>query len=87
MRATPAYSRHVTELRTVRVAAVQATPVILDAPASVRKAVDLIGEAAADGAELIVLPETFVPLYPSGDWDSTNSGSVSGPTPSRSLGR
>jgi nitrilase len=57
-----------TELRTVRVAAVQATPAILDAPASVGKAVDLIGEAAAEGAELVVLPETFVPLYPSGAW-------------------
>jgi nitrilase len=58
----------VTEFRTVRVAAVQATPVILDAPATVEKAVDLIGRAAADGAELVVLPETFVPLYPSGGW-------------------
>jgi nitrilase len=57
-----------TELRTVRVAAVQATPVILDGLASVRKAVDLIGEAAAEGAELVVLPEAFVPLYPSGIW-------------------
>jgi nitrilase len=57
-----------TELRTVRVAAVQATPVILDGPASVRKAVDLIGRAAAEGAELVVLPEAFVPLYPSGIW-------------------
>jgi predicted amidohydrolase len=57
-----------TELRTVRVAAVQATPVILDGTASVRKAVDLIGEAAAEGAELVVLPEAFVPLYPSGIW-------------------
>ncbi|MEA2469330.1 MAG: hypothetical protein QOE38_328, partial [Thermoleophilaceae bacterium] len=34
------------ELATVRVAAVQATPVILDAEASVRKAVRLIGEAS-----------------------------------------
>jgi nitrilase len=58
----------VAEFRTVRVAAVQATPVILDAEASVKKATDLIAEAAADGAELIVLPETFVPLYPSGGW-------------------
>jgi nitrilase len=57
-----------TEFRTVRVAAVQATPVILDAPATVGKAVDLIAEAAADGAELVVLPETFVPLYPSHIW-------------------
>ena len=54
--------------RTVRVAAVQATPVILDGPASIAKAVGLIGDAAAQGAELIVLPETFVPLYPSNAW-------------------
>jgi nitrilase len=57
-----------TEFRTVRVAAVQATPVILDASASVEKATGLIAEAAGDGAELVVLPETFVPLYPSGAW-------------------
>jgi nitrilase len=63
-----AYARCMTELRKVRVAAVQATPVILDAPATVEKAVRLIGEAARDGAELVVLPETFVPLYPSGGW-------------------
>jgi nitrilase len=53
---------------TVRVAAIQATPVIMDAEASVEKAVGLIAEAAADGAQLAVLPETFVPLYPSGAW-------------------
>ena len=63
-----AYARSMTELRKVRVAAVQATPVILDAPATVEKAVRLIGEAAGEGAELVVLPETFVPLYPSGGW-------------------
>ena len=56
------------ELRTVRVAAIQATPVILDAAASVAKAARLIEEAAAGGAELAVLPETFVPLYPSNRW-------------------
>jgi nitrilase len=58
----------VTELRTVHVAGVQATPVILDAPGTVEKAVRLIGEAASEGAELVVLPEAFVPLYPSGAW-------------------
>jgi nitrilase len=52
----------------VRVAAAQATPVILDAEASVEKAIGLIAEASADGAELVVLPETFVPLYPSVSW-------------------
>jgi nitrilase len=56
------------ELRTVRVAAVQATPVILDAEATVHKAVALLREAAGRGAELAVLPETFVPLYPSNRW-------------------
>ena len=53
---------------TVRVAAVQATPVILDGKASVEKAVRLIGEAAGEGARLTVLPETFVPVYPSNAW-------------------
>jgi nitrilase len=57
-----------TELRSVRVAAIQATPVILDGGASVAKAAELIAEAARDGAELAVLPETFVPLYPSNRW-------------------
>ena len=58
----------VPELRNVRVAAIQATPVILDAEASVSKAVRLLEEAAGGGAELAVLPETFVPLYPSNRW-------------------
>src|SRR3954452_14565546 len=57
-----------TEFPTVRVAAVQATPVILDAAASVEKAVRLLEEAAGQGARLAVLPETFVPLYPSNAW-------------------
>jgi len=57
-----------TEFPTVRIAAVQATPVILDAEASVAKAVTLIGQAADDGAQLVVLPETFVPLFPSNAW-------------------
>jgi nitrilase len=58
----------VTELRTVRIAAAQATPAILDAEASVAKAVELIERAAAEGAQLVVLPEAFVPLYPSQSW-------------------
>ena len=57
-----------TELRTIRVAALQATPVILDAEGCVDKAVRLLGEAAAAGAELAVLPETFVSVYPSNAW-------------------
>jgi nitrilase len=57
-----------TRFDTVRVAAVQATPVILDAEATVDKAVAALEKAAADGADLVVLPECFVSLYPSGGW-------------------
>jgi nitrilase len=57
-----------TGFETVRVAAIQATPVILDAEATVNKAVGLIADAADAGARLAVLPETFVPLYPSNAW-------------------
>jgi nitrilase len=57
-----------TVLRSVRVSAIQATPVVLDAVATVEKAVRLLEQAADDGVELAVLPETFVPLYPSGRW-------------------
>src|SRR3954468_19472942 len=53
---------------TVRVAAIQATTVILDADATVAKAIDLLNKAADDGIQLAVLPETFVSLYPSGSW-------------------
>src|SRR3954451_13096852 len=54
--------------QTVRVAAIQATPVILDAEATVDKAIGLLNDAADDGVQLAVLPETFVSLYPSGSW-------------------
>src|SRR4051812_10787874 len=57
-----------TVLRNVRVAAVQAAPVLLDLDASLDKAVELIGQAAADGAELVVFPECFLALYPSRAW-------------------
>jgi nitrilase len=53
---------------TVRVAAIQATPVILDAEATVDKAIGLLNAAADDGVQLAVLPESFVSLYPSGSW-------------------
>ena len=55
---------------TVRVAAIQATPVVLDAEASVAKACELLGKAAAEGARLAVLPEVFVSLYQSNAWAS-----------------
>jgi nitrilase len=57
-----------TAFPTVRVAAVQATPVILDAEGCVDKAQRLLHEAADRGVELAVLPECFIPLYPSNSW-------------------
>ena len=64
----------VTEFPTVRVAAIQATPAILDAEGCVRKAAALLGEAADRGAQLAVLPECFIPLYPSNAWARGSAG-------------
>jgi nitrilase len=55
-------------LPTVRVAAVQAMPVVLDLEASLEKALGLLAEAAGHGAQLVVFPETFLSLYPSYAW-------------------
>src|SRR5262245_29525301 len=66
-----------TSMDKVTAAAVQATPVFLQRDATVDKAVRLIRDAAANGAGLIVFPETFVPTYPdwvwrAGVWDDTS---------------
>jgi nitrilase len=58
----------VVSFQTVRVAAVQATPVILDADATIDKTIGLLDEAADGGAHLVVFPECFVSAYPSGSW-------------------
>lgn len=61
--------------KTVRVAAVQAEPVWLDLAAGIDKAVGLIGQAAAGGAQLVGFGETFVPGYPWWIWlDSPAAG-------------
>jgi hypothetical protein len=59
---------------TIRVAAIQATPVILNADGCVDKAVRLLHKAADRGAQLVVLPECFIPLYPSNAWARGASG-------------
>ena len=51
---------------TCRVALVQAEPVMFDKAAGVEKALRYIREAAANGAELIIFPELFIPGYPIG---------------------
>ena len=54
--------------RTVRVAAVQAAPAFLDREATAKKAAEAIRAAGARGAELVVLPEAFIPCYPTWVW-------------------
>jgi nitrilase len=50
----------------VKVAAVQAAPVLLDRDETIGKVATLAEKAAAEGARLVAFPEAFVPGYP--DW-------------------
>jgi nitrilase len=50
----------------VNVAVVQAAPVLFDREATVEKVRVLALDAAAQGAELVLFPEAFVPAYPRG---------------------
>jgi nitrilase len=52
----------------VKVACVQAEPVILERDATIEKIAALAHEAASAGARLALLPEAFVPAYPSNRW-------------------
>jgi aliphatic nitrilase len=47
-----------------KVAAAHAAPVFLDLEATVEKTCSLINEAAKNGAQLIVFPETYIPAFP-----------------------
>ncbi len=52
--------------RHLRVAAIQATPTYLDRDATVHAAAAQVRATGADGCDLVVFPESFVPGYP--DW-------------------
>ena len=52
----------------MKIAIVQHAPVVLDLEPSLEKAVGLIAQGAADGAELLVFPEAFFPGYPAWIW-------------------
>lgn len=47
----------------VKVAVVQAAPVVFDREATIAKVGRLVDEAAAQGAKLVLFPEAFVPAY------------------------
>jgi nitrilase len=50
----------------ISVAVVQAAPILFDRHATLEKARQLIREAASQGAQLILFPESFIPCYPRG---------------------
>ncbi|WP_212522812.1 carbon-nitrogen hydrolase family protein [Actibacterium sp. MT2.3-13A] len=53
------------------IAVVQQPPVYLDLEKSMQRAIALIAEAAAQGARLLVFPETWLPGYPTFVWRLT----------------
>ena len=58
----------------IRVACVQAEPVVFDRDATLDKLAALTAEAAREGAGLVVFPETFVSVYPSSAWARALAG-------------
>lgn len=62
--------------RIVKVAVPQVEPAWLDLEAGVVKTIDLIKEAAANGAELIAFSECWIPGYPSFLWSKPFQESV-----------
>jgi nitrilase len=50
----------------VKVAVVQAAPVLFDREATIEKSVSLVAQAAEKGAQLVLFPEAFIPAYPRG---------------------
>ena len=54
------------EFQSFKVAVVQAAPVFFNREATIEKTCNLILEAAAQDAKLILFPEAFIPAYPRG---------------------
>ncbi|MBL4775678.1 MAG: hypothetical protein JKY87_06445 [Mariprofundus sp.] len=51
-----------------KIAIVQQAPVFLDKVRTIRKAVDSVRKAAAEGAELVIFTEAFIAGYPAWIW-------------------
>jgi nitrilase len=60
----------------VKVAVVQAPPVLLDRAATISAMLAHIAEAAAAGARLIIFPEAYIPGYPTWVWRLTPGGDM-----------
>ena len=60
--------------RAVKVACVQVEPVIFELERTLDRLEEVAAEAARNGAELVVFPETFVPAYPSSRWAKAFAG-------------
>ncbi|MBA2461297.1 MAG: carbon-nitrogen hydrolase family protein [Actinobacteria bacterium] len=58
----------------VTVACVQVEPAIFDRAATIDRVEGRTAEAAAQGAGLVVFPETFIPAYPSSTWAKAFAG-------------
>ncbi len=52
--------------KTARAAVVQAAPILFERAATVEKGCGLVRKAAGQGAQIVLLPEAFVPTYPRG---------------------
>ena len=60
--------------RAVKVACAQVEPVVFDLARTLDRLEEVAAEAAGNGAELVVFPETFVPVYPSSLWAKAFAG-------------
>jgi nitrilase len=58
----------------VTVACVQAEPAVFDRDGTLERIATLTAEAAGEGAQLVVFPETFVSVYPSSAWAKALAG-------------
>jgi nitrilase len=52
----------------IKIAISQKPPVLLDLEATMERAIETVGEAAGEGAKLIVFPEAYLPGYPTWIW-------------------
>ena len=60
-------------MASIRVAVTQAEPIWLDLAGSVKKAIELIEEAAKGGARIVAFAEAWLPGYPAWIWFVLNS--------------